>query len=86
MAYPYVLKFDGVFYHNEVPVIGAILEDFRLTCATGPWLKILTEESGTVAFMAPELLRSVRFGLEKGVPSKEANIYALRMTMHRVSV
>ena len=47
-------------------------------------MKTLTEESGTVSFMAPELLHSARFGLEKGVPSKEADIYALGMTMYQV--
>jgi len=41
-------------------------------------------ECGTVSFMAPELLHSARFGLEKGVPSKEADIYALGMTMYQV--
>ena len=34
--------------------------------------------------MAPELLHSARFGLEKGVPSKEADIYALGMTVYQV--
>ena len=34
--------------------------------------------------MAPELLHSARFGLEKGVPSKEADIYALSMTVYQV--
>ena len=47
-------------------------------------MKTLTEESGTVSFMAPELLHSARFGLEKGVPSKEADIYALGMTVYQV--
>ena len=41
-------------------------------------------ECGTVSFMAPELPHSARFGLEKGVPSKEADIYALGMTMYQV--
>ena len=37
-----------------------------------------------MSFMAPELLHSTRFGLEKGVPSKEADIYALGMTVYQV--
>ena len=34
--------------------------------------------------MSPELLHPTRFGLEKGVPSKEADIYALGMTAYQV--
>ena len=34
--------------------------------------------------MAPELLHSAMFDLEKEVPSKEADIYALGMTMYQV--
>ena len=34
--------------------------------------------------MAPELLLPNKFGLETGVPSKEADIYALGMTMYQV--
>ena len=34
--------------------------------------------------MAPELLLSVKYGLEKGVPSKEADVYALGMTIYQV--
>ena len=34
--------------------------------------------------MAPELLLPTKFGLTKGVPSKEADIYALGMTIYQV--
>ena len=34
--------------------------------------------------MAPELLHPALFGLEKGVPSKEADVYALGMTVYQV--
>ena len=34
--------------------------------------------------MAPELLYPAKFGLEKGVPSKEGDVYALGMTMYQV--
>ena len=34
--------------------------------------------------MAPELLLSAKYGLEKGVPSKEADVYALGMTIYQV--
>jgi serine/threonine protein kinase len=43
-----------------------------------------SEERGTISFMAPELLFSAKFGLDKGVPSKEADIYALGMTVYQV--
>ena len=43
-----------------------------------------SEECGTVPFMAPELLHSTMFGLDKGVPSKEADIYAFGMTVYQV--
>ena len=47
-------------------------------------MELSSEGFGTVSFMAPELLHSTRFGLEKGVPSKEADIYALGMTVYQV--
>jgi len=34
--------------------------------------------------MAPELLLPTKFGLEKGVPSKEADVYAFGMTIYQV--
>ena len=37
-----------------------------------------------MSFAAPEILHPASFGLEKGVPSKEADIYALGMTMYQV--
>ena len=42
------------------------------------------EELGTPSFTAPELLLPTKFGLEKGGPSKEADVYALGMTMYQV--
>ena len=47
-------------------------------------VRISGGELGTVSFMAPELLYSAKFGLEKGLPSKEADIYALGMTVYQV--
>ena len=47
-------------------------------------VRITSEEEGTASFMAPELLVPRNFGLEKGVPSKEADIYALGMTVYQV--
>lgn len=44
-------------------------------------VKMSSEEPGTMTFMAPELLPPTRFGLEKEVPSKEASIHALSMTV-----
>ena len=34
--------------------------------------------------MAPELLLPADFGLDKGIPSKEADVYALGMTVYQV--
>ena len=47
-------------------------------------LRFSDEEPDTVPFMAPELLHWTRFGLGKRVPSKEADIYALGMTVYQV--
>lgn len=43
-----------------------------------------SQEQGTIAFMAPELLLPEKFGIKKAVPSKEADIYALGMTVYQV--
>ena len=47
---------------------------------------LATDGTGTprTFFMAPELLHPTRFGLEKGVPSKEGDVYALGMTVYQV--
>ena len=42
------------------------------------------EEQGTPSFVAPELFLPTKFGLKKGGPSKEADVYALSMTMYQV--
>ena len=44
----------------------------------------LSSEQNMASFMAPELLLPARFSLDKGVPSKEADIYALGMTVYQV--
>ena len=44
----------------------------------------VSSEQSTAPYMAPELLLSARYGLEKGVPSKEADVYALGMTVYQV--
>ena len=41
---------------------------------------------GTTPFMAPELLVPSRFGLDKCLPSKEADIYAMAMVVYQVRV
>jgi len=43
-----------------------------------------SEERGTPSFIAPELLLPTKFGLEKRVLSKEADVYALGMTIYQV--
>jgi len=61
-----------------------MLADFGFTRVTTISVRMSSEEQGTASFMAPELLLSEKFGLEKGVPSKEADIYALGMTVYQV--
>ena len=47
-------------------------------------MEIPSEEQGSPSYMAPELLLPAKYGLEKRVPSKEADIYALGMTIYQV--
>jgi len=61
-----------------------MLADLGFTRVTTISIKVSSEEEGTFSFMSPELLLPQRFGLEKGVPSKEADIYALGMTVYQV--
>ena len=42
------------------------------------------ESGGTTFFMPPEHLVPSRFGLDKFVPSKEADIYAMGMVIYQV--
>jgi len=60
-----------------------MLSDLGFTRVTPVLAKMSSEEEGTVSFMAPELL-STRFGLDKVVPSKEADVFALGMTTYQV--
>ena len=43
-----------------------------------------SEVQGAASFIAPEILLPTKFGLEKAVPSKEADVYALGMTTYQV--
>ena len=45
-----------------------------------------TAAGGTTPFMAPELLVPSRFGLQKCVPTKGADVYAMAMTIYQVRV
>ena len=60
-----------------------MLADFGFARISGSVRKT-SEETGTAFFTAPELLHPTNFGLEKGVPSKEGDIYALGMTLYQV--
>ena len=62
----------------------AILADFCFTHVATVSVALSSEDQGTPSFMAPELLLPTKFGLTKGVPSKEADIYALGMTIYQV--
>jgi len=61
-----------------------MLAGFGSNRVTTTPVNISTEEQGTAYFTAPELLSPTDFGLEKGVPSKEADVYALGMTVYQV--
>ena len=73
---------SNIFISDSTPP-RALLADFGFSCVTTTPTEI-PEEEGTPSFMAPELLHPTKFGLEKGVPSKETDIYALGMTAYQV--
>ena len=61
----------------------AMLADFGFTrVATA----LVGSNECTASFMAPELLLPAKFGLNKEIPSKEADIYAFGMTVYQVLV
>jgi len=62
----------------------AVLADFGFMRVTTTSVKASSQQQGTLAFMAPELLLPDKFHLKKGVPSPEADIYALGMTVYQV--
>jgi serine/threonine protein kinase len=45
-----------------------------------------TLEGGTMAFMAPELLKPSKFGLNNAVPTQEGDIYAFGLVIFQVIV
>jgi len=61
-----------------------MLADFGFMRVATVTVKASSQEPGTIAFMAPELLLPDKFQLKKGVPSPEADIYALGMTVYQV--
>jgi len=62
----------------------ALLADFGFTRVTTVSVRFSSKEQGTTPFMAPELILPNKVGLDKGVPSKEADVYALGMTVYQV--
>ena len=62
----------------------AMLTDSWFARVAAAFVGLSNEERGTPSFMAPELLSPAKFGLEEGVPSKEADVYALSMTIYQV--
>jgi len=73
---------------NTNPV-SACLADFGfMTIVYDPSLEMETSKSraggGTTPFMAPELLIPSRFGLDKCIHTKEADIYAMGMVIYQV--
>ena len=61
-----------------------------MTIVHNPDLEMVSSKSavagGTTPFMAPELLVPSRFGLDKCVPTKGADVYAMAMTIYQVRV
>jgi len=62
----------------------AMLADFGLARVMTFSVKMSSKEHRTMSFMAPELLLPRNFGLDKEAPSKEADVYALGMTVYQV--
>ena len=62
----------------------ALLADFGFTRVTTVSVRASSGEPGTLLFMAPELLLPNKFGLDKGVPSREADVYTLGMAVYQV--
>ena len=62
----------------------ALLTDFCFAHIAAVSAVMADEDQGSPSFMAPELLLPTNFGLEKAVPSKEADVYALGMTIYQV--
>jgi len=77
------IKAPNVLISDSTPP-RALLADFGFNRVATLSVRMSSGEQGTASFMAPELLFSAKFGLEKGVPSKEADIYALGMTVYQV--
>ncbi|KAF9789236.1 kinase-like domain-containing protein [Thelephora terrestris] len=77
------IKGSNVLISDSTPP-RAMLADLGFTRVAAILTKTPMEEEDTVSFMAPELLVPQKFGLENGVPSKEADIYALGMTVYQV--
>jgi serine/threonine protein kinase len=66
----------------------ACLADFGLTTIaldTIPgYFTTMTNSVGTLPWMAPELLDPEKYGLDKSVPSRESDIYALGIVVYEV--
>lgn len=61
-----------------------MLADFGFTRVTTISVMATSEGQGTIHFMAPEHILPDKFGVDKAIPSKEADIYALSMTVYQV--
>jgi serine/threonine protein kinase len=61
-----------------------MLADFGSTRITTIPVEFSSEVQGTASFMAPELLLQTKFGLDTGVSSKKADVYALGMTTYQI--
>ena len=78
----------NILITNTNPV-SACLADFGfMTIVHDPSLEMESSKSeaggGTTPFMAPELLVPSKFGLEKSIPTAEADIYAMAIVIYQV--
>jgi len=88
MNQPHVIVQANILITNANPVT-ACLADFEFaTIMCDSSLGIELSEpmvgGGATPFMAPELLFPSRFGLEKCMSTKEADIYAMGMVIYQV--
>jgi len=78
----------NILITNANPVTACLADFGFTTIVDGPSLGMESAMSagggGTIKFMAPELLAPSRFGLDECAPSKEADIYAIAMTIYQV--
>lgn len=74
---------SNIIISDSAPPLAMLADLGSIRVTTTP-VEMSSEAQGSAPFMAPEILRPADFGLDKGVPSKEADVYALGMTVYQV--